>query len=296
MLTKSMIQIPTYRLEDCSNGANILIEKWTGADVLCCTAMQEPHRHNGYGIDILLKGTSSYSIDFKEFVVSAPALVLIGPDQIHTQEVAADAEIISVSFLNYFLSPESENVIGYMECALQSNVIALDGQQLQDLLPLAEYLLRESQTNQPYKDTVLRNLLNTFIIACARMQKTCVDQFMANLEKNQLLSRFKKLVNLHFNEIVQVSQYADLLNVTPGHLNDTVKAAIGKTAKQIIDEKRVTEAKRLLFWGNHPVKEISWKLNFEDDAYFNRFFKKHAGVTPLEFQLSVKSTVDTVIV
>lgn len=295
MLAKSTIEIPTYRLEECSNGAFFMIDKWTANDENSCAKMREPHRHDGYGIDILLKGTSFYSIDFKEFMVTAPALVLIAPEQIHTQEIASNSEVISISFLNYFLSAESENVIGFMECALKSNVVSLNEAKLQELLPLVELLLRESQSNRAFKDTIIRNLLNTLVITCARMQ-TCADKFIQNLETNQLLSRFKKLVNSHFSQIVQVAQYADLLNVTPGHLNDTVKAAVGKTAKQLIDEKRVLEAKRLLFWGNHPVKEISWKLNFDDDAYFNRFFKKHAGQTPLEFQLSVKSTVDTVIV
>ncbi len=75
-----------------------------------------------------------------------------------------------------------------------------------------------------------------------------------------------------------------MLYVTPGHLNDLIKSVTGKTAKQIIDEKRVVEAKRLLFWGKHSVKEIAGHLNFEDDAYFNRFFKKHTGQTPALFQ------------
>jgi AraC-like DNA-binding protein len=63
---------------------------------------------------------------------------------------------------------------------------------------------------------------------------------------------------------------------------------VGKTAKQIIDERRVTEAKRLLFWNEHTIKEIAWQLNFEDDGYFNRFFKKHTGHTPAVFQKSIR--------
>ena len=78
------------------------------------------------------------------------------------------------------------------------------------------------------------------------------------------------------------------LYITPGYLNDTIKAATGKTAKQIIDEKRIVEAKRLLFWGEQSAKEISNQLNFEDDAYFNRFFKKHTGQTPAQFQKNTR--------
>ena len=80
------------------------------------------------------------------------------------------------------------------------------------------------------------------------------------------------------------AEYADMIYVTPGHLNDTIKSVTGRTAKQMIDEKRVTEAKRLLYWGELTVKQIASHMNFEDDAYFNRFFKKHTGQTPAFFQ------------
>ena len=85
-----------------------------------------------------------------------------------------------------------------------------------------------------------------------------------------------------------MAEYADMLYVTPGHLNDLIKSVTGKTAKQIIDEKRVVEAKRLLFWGQHSVKQIAGHLNFEDDSYFNRFFKKHTGETPALFQKNIR--------
>jgi AraC-like DNA-binding protein len=79
-----------------------------------------------------------------------------------------------------------------------------------------------------------------------------------------------------------------MLYVTPGHLNDLIKTVTGKTAKQIIDERRIMEAKRLPFWGEHSVKEIAARLNFEDDAYFNRFFKKHTTNTPAQFQRQIR--------
>jgi AraC-like DNA-binding protein len=102
--------------------------------------------------------------------------------------------------------------------------------------------------------------------------------------QNKIVRQFKILIDEHYLDRTQVAQYADMLYVTPGHLNDLIKSVTGKTAKQIIDEKRIIEAKRLLFWDEHSVKEIAGHLNFEDDGYFNRFFKKHTGQTPALFQ------------
>ncbi|HEX3010353.1 MAG TPA: helix-turn-helix domain-containing protein, partial [Bacteroidales bacterium] len=92
----------------------------------------------------------------------------------------------------------------------------------------------------------------------------------------------------YYREKTRVSQYAEMLYVSPGHLNDMIKAAIGKSAKQVIDEKRILEAKRLLLWEGHSAQEIAWQLNFEDSAYFNRFFKKHTGETPIYFQKNIR--------
>ena len=105
---------------------------------------------------------------------------------------------------------------------------------------------------------------------------------------NSLGVQFKILVDEHFRDKVQVSEYAEMLHVTPGHLNDTVKSTIGRSAKQVIDAKRIMEAKRLLFWQKHSVKQIAGELNFDDDAYFSRFFKKHTGQTPALFQKTIR--------
>jgi AraC-like DNA-binding protein len=115
-----------------------------------------------------------------------------------------------------------------------------------------------------------------------------ISEIQADTMQNRIVRQFSELSDVHFKDKTQVTHYADMMFVTPGHLNDTIKSALGKTAKQIIDEKRIIEAKRLLFWGEHTIKEIAWQLNFEDDGYFNRFFKKHTGNTPATFQKSIR--------
>jgi AraC-like DNA-binding protein len=166
-------------------------------------------------------------------------------------------------------------------------VIAIkDPATLDELQTYVKLMIQEFNSGRPQKNLVLRNLLNAFIICAARLI-TCKSKIVEmNSSQNKIVRQFKTLTDEHYLSTTQVAQYADMLYVTPGHLNDLIKSVTGKTAKQIIDEKRVVEAKRLLFWGEHSVKEIAGRLNFEDDAYFNRFFKKHTGLTPALFQKS----------
>jgi AraC-like DNA-binding protein len=152
----------------------------------------------------------------------------------------------------------------------------------------ADLMLKEFAADKPKKEMIIRNLLNAFIITVARMRDSLASVMMLDMNTNKLVEQFKSFVDLQFKEKTQVAQYAEMLAVTPGHLNDVIKSTTGRTAKQIIDEKRIMEAKRLLFWADHNLKEIAGQLSFEDDSYFNRYFKKHTGFTPSTFQRTIR--------
>lgn len=77
---------------DYAEGANFFMSEWNGLE--CMGDMNVPHRHNGYSIDILIKGSIRQSIDFKRYDMTAPALMLMEPNQVHQHEMSEDAELI----------------------------------------------------------------------------------------------------------------------------------------------------------------------------------------------------------
>jgi AraC family transcriptional activator of pobA len=95
-----------------------------------------------------------------------------------------------------------------------------------------------------------------------------------------LTDRFKDLVAEHYLVKRQVKDYADLLFVTPNHLNKMVRKTTGKTALHLISSMLVMEAEILLQQTPMSVAEIASYLSFEDASYFIRFFRKQKGVTP----------------
>ncbi|MBV8252426.1 MAG: helix-turn-helix domain-containing protein [Chitinophaga sp.] len=286
MEVASKSPIPVYRLEDCTDGFPFLITRMKGSEPMV-KDFAIPHRHTGYSIDIVVKGSIHQSVDFRQHEVQAPAVMLLEPDQVHLHEMADDCEMISIYFTDHFLVSELQGVVSCWRCIFNSGVIPLNNDQLDELLSYALLIEREYESNRIRREEVLRNLLNAFIIACGRISEPVTrDNIWLRVESSQynMARQFKVLVDQHYHEKSQVSDYAEMLYVTPGHLNDTVKALMGRNAKFVIDEKRILEAKRLLYWGEHSVKQIASHLSFEDDAYFNRFFKKHTGQTPAVFQ------------
>ncbi len=100
----------------------------------------------------------------------------------------------------------------------------------------------------------------------------------------QLTARFRHLLSQHVLSKRTVHDYADLLAVTPNHLNKCVKEISGKPASVLIADMLLLEAKVLLGQPNLTISEIAFRLRFDDLSYFARFFKKHTGLNPTEYR------------
>jgi AraC-like DNA-binding protein len=101
---------------------------------------------------------------------------------------------------------------------------------------------------------------------------------------NELFRRFIKLVSQHFLTLHKVTDYAELLNISPDHLNRIIKSQSDKTAHELIDDMILIEAKAHLLHTHLSIAEIAYKLEFSDPSHFNKFFKKHTGQTPRQYR------------
>ncbi|MBW8683200.1 helix-turn-helix domain-containing protein [Chitinophaga rhizophila] len=251
--------------------------------------VSEPHRRSNYSLTLLLSGESVHYIDFEKYVVTAPAMIMLMPDQIYHYTGDSLSEIVNISFSQEFLLPDASGTgMVCWACMFEKGIVPLTDVQLKELMAFARLMLRESDNPQPLSDMIIRSQLKSLMAATARLPQLDIASIQSDTLPNRIVRQFNELSDIHYKDKTQVAHYADMMFVTPGHLNDTIKSALGKTAKQIIDEKRIIEAKRLLYWGEQSIKEIAGQLNFEDDGYFNRFFKKHTGTTPASFQKSIR--------
>ena len=105
-----------------------------------------------------------------------------------------------------------------------------------------------------------------------------------NRTNSSILERFSKLVEIHFKNTHGVKEYADMLHVTPNHLNRLIKQQSKKTASSIIQERIILEIKSLLKYSDKTISEIAFELNFTDSAHFSHFFKQAAGMSPKAFR------------
>ncbi|WP_308993977.1 helix-turn-helix transcriptional regulator [Mariniflexile litorale] len=130
------------------------------------------------------------------------------------------------------------------------------------------------------------NIIHTYLYTLLTELKILVGE--SNLVKQgasyQITTQFRTLVHAKVKENLKVTDFARIMNVSPNHLNKSVKSITAKSASEIIDEIKLIEIKYLLYQSTLSISEISYEMGYLDPSYFTRFFKKRENVSPTEFR------------
>jgi len=163
-------------------------------------------------------------------------------------------------------------------------IITIPEEQERKFELLLEVILEEFRTVDNIQGDMLQMLLKRLIIICTRLAKE--QHIVRELNDGQIdtIRQFNVLVDVHFRTLRKVKDYADLLHKSPKTLSNLFATNKQQSPQQIIQERVVLEAKRLLLFTDKQTQEIAYDLGFEDPAYFSRFFKKQAGLTPSAFR------------
>jgi len=163
-------------------------------------------------------------------------------------------------------------------------IISIPSDQQRKFDLLWEVVQEEFKTTDTIQGDMLQMLLKRLIIICTRLART--QLIVQELTNNQIdiIRQFNVLVDVHFKTLRKVKDYAALLFKSPKTLSNLFATYNQKTPQQIIQERIVLEAKRLMLFTDKQTQEIAYELGFEDPAYFSRYFKKVAGFSPSDFK------------
>ncbi|MFU8811644.1 MAG: helix-turn-helix domain-containing protein [Balneolaceae bacterium] len=163
-------------------------------------------------------------------------------------------------------------------------ILELD-EELRDRLNTAyHYLTEEFDVNDNSQEEMLRILLKRFIILCTRIAK---EQLLGHHNRQgdiDLIRSFNLLVEEHFREVKSVSEYAKMLNKSPKTVANIFSKNADQSPLEVIHQRVITEAKRLLLYTDKAVKEIGLELGYTDPAQFSKLFKKETGMTTTTFK------------
>ncbi len=246
------------------------------------------HRHTFYHLVLFTAGAGTHTIDFESFEVKPGQIYFMIPGQVHSWAFkgVTDGYIInfSASFIQSFLLQHGYlDNFSFFSGNLADAVINLPAETYAAIKLLFENILTEVSNPGSSAADMIRLLMLQIFIRVNRV--TAIPVVNNNSSYNQtLLKNFKNLIEHHYKDIRLPKDYAAMLYITPNHLNAVCKDMMGIPAGEMIRNRVMLEAKRMLTNPQLSISEISLKLNFSDNSYFTKFFKKLEDTTPEEFR------------
>lgn len=250
--------------------------------------IQFPHRHDFYQIVLFTRAGGRHTIDFEQFEVQPHQVYYMAPGQVHSWEFDAETEGYLVNFNESLFTSICHNPHFVREFPLFNSISGKSANTL-DMACCSEVeqtfaqMLDEYENGGEFKLDILRALLTIILV---RLSRVAPNNFKEGAPKHHIaqMRQFEKLIEQHFREKRLPKEYAELLFMTPNHLNALTNTVMGKSAGELIRDRILLEAKRLLANSDLMIGQIAEVLQFEDNAYFTRFFKKYMGVTPEGFR------------
>ncbi len=167
-------------------------------------------------------------------------------------------------------------------------VIILDKTEVGKINLLYQVFVEEFEDHDNLQEDMLRMLLKRLIIKTTRLYKKQIHAEPVPAIELDLVRQFHMLINVHYKEWHQVQDYANKMNKSPKTLSNIFAQYNSKSPLKVLHDRIILEAKRLLIYTDHSVKEIAFELGFEEIPPFNRLFKKITADTPSNFRKSLK--------
>jgi AraC-like DNA-binding protein/mannose-6-phosphate isomerase-like protein (cupin superfamily) len=246
------------------------------------------HRDDYYMFLFLESGSIIFTIDFEEIQLQEKSILYVRPGQVHFASsiqktkgwfLAIDAMLIESGYKNLFERQFSTQ-----------KSISPDLSVIERISETARLLYSIMQAQSTiFSNNIILNLANTFIGIIAEQYADQQDDLHHNKLRSALIAHlFKESLSKNFKTVKSPSAYANMLNYSLSHLNESVKNITGFPVSYWIHQQVVLEAKRLLYYTDFDVKEIAFKLGYEDHTYFSRLFSKIERVSPGTFRHKIR--------
>lgn len=249
---------------------------------------EQPHKHDFFLVFFVEKGSGIHNVDFTQYTVNDNQVYFVRPGQVHNWLLHENT-----TGFQLMLSPEIVNVFSGL------TAFSFFEQNVPSCLTLTENRFQEFKNHLheielviPEKELLTKEITLLHLhLVLKLLQKDYLIQFPEHdsvSKPEKIIKNFNFLIDRYFNEEPSVHFYADKLNITPNYLNILSQRYLKIPAGDVIKQRTILEAKRLLTSTDLSIKEIAYQLGFNDNTYFTKVFKKYTGKTPGDFKESYK--------
>ncbi len=271
--------IVKYTFKDIFSVSTVRFEK-------ACT-IDHSVQQNAYAIYWIQEGSGTYNIDFKQYHFDDNVLFFLSPGQVFTVDSEQIKTAYKLTFVKDFYCIQTHDAEVACNGILFNNIYETpfvkpckkDTDKLDFILTS---LLEEFQQNETAQYDMLQAYLKQFIISAVRVKKE--NHVVKEDVETRLFKDFSLLVEQNYKTLHSVTDYAKRLGLSPKSITKHFQKAGTISPSELIKNRILLEAKRLLIYTDKTVKEIAFELGFNDPAYFTRFFTKAISKSPLQFK------------
>ena len=238
----------------------------------------------------MVKGSARATVNITQYDFRENDLIYFAPNSFFlVHEFSEDAQLSYLIFSSSFLEKNAYSLrrprlVSTESCQIvnvtleQAGIISNFSKLIEDAVNCTPTMLNSERMVHIYN--LVHLMFQDYFVANSDNTSKLIDR------KTEIYHEYSELVMKHYREWHHVAEYASVMHITVPHLCSTIKQASSRTAGDLIVEALMTDAKAQLKLSILPIKEIAMSLGFENVAFFNRFFKTHAGLTPKAYRLA----------
>lgn len=248
-----------------------------------------PHHHNFEELIIGMEGQLEHFIDFKTTTLDAPLVSFVTKGKVHRvipKLKNGKCNMWVLRFKSEFI-PEITFQL-YTTYHDHATLKLQSGKCFNRLVLLCEIIHEEMQQENPDLSVIKHLLSALFIMIESEKNKLSPKENELSISQNSTLQSFLKILEENYHRPVGVDFYAEKLFMSARNLNLICKQILQQTVTEIIETRKLIEAKNQLTHSDKNISEIGFDLGFNEKAYFTNVFKKRTGQTPSEFRKEMK--------
>ena len=275
----------------------VLLARFEDIDMRVTNREVLPIQFEGFSAILITKGEATVTVDYVPYnLKKGMVLELIRHNTIQNFNISQDLEgyhlIVAPDFFISLMKEFGPPPANVMNAVRLNPIVLPEDKHFRLLIGIIERLQANIlKTDHFYQYGLIVNETRNFVMELweASIKKHSDTNLDIELGRHEeLIINFIKLIVQHCKEKHEVVFYSTELCVTPVYLSRAVKAFTGKTAIKWISDSLIIEAKLMLRKPDVTIQSVAEELHFSDQSSFGKFFKKHTGMSPIEYKQSIK--------
>lgn len=250
------------------------------------------HTHSFYTAIWFQSGGGEHFVDFGRYPIVPGRIFFLSPGQLHRFDSLHNQTGYILEFSDDFLQDELTSESLFLKYDVFNAFDTLPYRDLSSdavagLQRIVSAIEREVDCEADFAHhDCLTMLVHLFLIAIQRSGRIDASAMDMNVtsSRNRLFVRFRRTLEQHYRHIHTVQEYASQLGATTKTLTACTLECAHATPLALINARLLLEARRLLRYTDLSSKEVAFRLGFDDPSYFVKFFKREAGMLPLDFR------------